>query len=229
MRQLLTAFGTNTPACWRAEDIDLVVETGRGCPFAWTMFQHPRHCASFRKLGESGLAAVVRGLIDLGQWSCNDFRSTAPCNCVQTSNVVVETHTPNGTPQVAAQATGTYAGQPINADFAGGALLSLRDAATPYPVDLRLKNGPTHATLVGSLQDPLNLAGADLKLELAGTNMELLLPLIGIAFPKTPSDQSKATSTTPMARSASATSPASWGRATCRGISRSIPGRNAQW
>ena len=102
-------------------------------------------------------------------------------------NVVVETPAPNGTPQVAAQATGTYAGQPINADFAGGALLSLRDAATPYPVDLRLKNGPTHATLVGSLQDPLNLAGADLKLELAGTNMELLLPLIGIAFPKTPS------------------------------------------
>ena len=48
VRQLLTAFGTNAPACWRAEDIDLVVETGRGCPFAWTMFQHPRHCASFR-------------------------------------------------------------------------------------------------------------------------------------------------------------------------------------
>ena len=42
-----------------------------------------------------------------------------------------------------------------------------------------------------AVQDPLNLAGADLKLELAGTNMELLLPLIGIAFPKTPSYQIK--------------------------------------
>ena len=68
MRQLLTAFGTNTPACWRAEDIDLPVETGCGCPFAWTMFPHPRHCASFRRHGESGLAVVVQGLIDLGQW-----------------------------------------------------------------------------------------------------------------------------------------------------------------
>ena len=41
------------------------------------------------------------------------------------------------------------------------------------------------------MQDPLNFAGTDLKLELAGTNMELLLPLIGIAFPKTPSYQIK--------------------------------------
>jgi hypothetical protein len=88
IRQLLTAFGTNTPACWRAEDIDLVVETGRGCLFAWTMFQHPRHCASFRRHGESGLAVVVQGLIDLGQWSRDqrsDFRSTAACTNFSTS------------------------------------------------------------------------------------------------------------------------------------------------
>jgi AsmA family protein len=106
-------------------------------------------------------------------------------------NVAIETHETNDTPQVVAQARGTYAGQPINANFVGGALLSLRDAATPYPVDLKVENGPTRATLVGSVQNPLNFAGADLKLELAGTNMELLLPLIGIALPKTPSYQTK--------------------------------------
>ena len=106
-------------------------------------------------------------------------------------NVVVETRVADGTPQVVAHATGSYAGQPINADFAGAALLSLRDVATPYPVNLKVANGPTHATLVGTVQDPLNFAGADLKLELAGTNMELLLPLVGIAFPKTPSYQIK--------------------------------------
>ena len=106
-------------------------------------------------------------------------------------NVAIETHETNGAPQVVAQARGTYAGQPINADFVGGALLSLRDAATPYPVDLKVENGPTRATLIGSVQNPLNFAGADLKLELAGTNMELLLPLIGIALPKTPSYQIK--------------------------------------
>ena len=74
-------------------------------------------------------------------------------------NIVVETHVADGTPQVVAHATGSYAGQPINADFVGAALLSLRDVATPYPVNLKVANGPTHATLVGNVQDPLNFAG----------------------------------------------------------------------
>ena len=102
-------------------------------------------------------------------------------------NVVMETRDTNDKPQVVAEAKGTYAGLPINVFFVGGTLLSLRDAAMPYPVDLKLENGPTRASLVGTVENPLNFAGAELKLELAGTNMELLLPLIGIAFPKTPS------------------------------------------
>lgn len=106
-------------------------------------------------------------------------------------NVAIETHDTDSTPQVVAQAKGTYAGQPINAEFVGGSLLSLRDTATPYSVNLNLKNGLTHATLIGTVQNPLNFAGADVKLELDGTNMELLLPLIGLAFPKTPSYQLK--------------------------------------
>ncbi len=106
-------------------------------------------------------------------------------------NVAVETPGTDYTPKVVAQARGTYAGQPINANFVGGGLLSLADAATPYAVDLKLQNGATRATLVGTVRNPLNLAGADVKLHLAGTDMELLLPLIGIAFPKTPSYQIK--------------------------------------
>jgi uncharacterized protein involved in outer membrane biogenesis len=101
--------------------------------------------------------------------------------------VTIETHDSADTPEVVAEARGTYARQPIEASFVGGTLLSLRGAATPYRVSLKVANGPTRATLVGSVQDPLNFAGTDLKLEIAGTNMELLLPLIGIAFPKTPS------------------------------------------
>jgi AsmA family protein len=106
-------------------------------------------------------------------------------------NVAIETRDNENTPQLVAEAKGTYAAQLINANFVGGALLSLRDAATAYPVDLKVANGATHARLVGTVQDPQNFAGADLKLELAGTDMQLLLPLIGIAFPKTPSYQIK--------------------------------------
>ena len=68
-----------------------------------------------------------------------------------------------------AEAKGTYARQPIEASFVGGTLLSLRDAATPYRVSLKVANGPTRATLLGSVQDPLNFTGTDLKLEIAGT------------------------------------------------------------
>jgi hypothetical protein len=52
---------------------------------------------------------------------------------------------------------GTYARQPIIVKASGGALLTLRDASTPYPVDLQLDNGPTRITLKGHISDPLAL------------------------------------------------------------------------
>ncbi len=88
--------------------------------------------------------------------------------------------------KVEAEAHGTYANAPITASFVGGALLSLRDSGTPYPVDAKLTNGPTHLALDGTVENPLDFAGAKLKLDLAGPDMSLLLPLTGIAIPKTP-------------------------------------------
>lgn len=85
-----------------------------------------------------------------------------------------------------ATANGTYAGQPITGEFKGGAVLSLRDRTHPYPVDLHLANGPTRASLVGTVQDPLSFQGADLKLSLEGPNLALLEPLTGIPTPPTP-------------------------------------------
>jgi hypothetical protein len=81
---------------------------------------------------------------------------------------------------------GTYSHQPIVLEATSGALLALRDAAAPYPVALQLNNGLTRITLKGHIQDPIAFKGADLKLVLAGPDMELLLPLTGIATPKTP-------------------------------------------
>lgn len=89
-------------------------------------------------------------------------------------------------PKLHATAKGTYAGQPITGAFTGGALLSLRDTAHPYPVNLQLANGPTKVSLVGTVQDPLSFQGADLKLALQGPDMDLLSPLTGIPFPQTP-------------------------------------------
>jgi len=102
-------------------------------------------------------------------------------------NIDVATQDVDGQPsRIVALAKGTYAAQPISAQFTGGALLSLRDEAQPYPVDLQVANGPTKVAVVGTVKDPLAFAGADLKLDLAGPDMSLLLPLTGVAIPKTP-------------------------------------------
>ncbi len=85
-----------------------------------------------------------------------------------------------------ARAHGTYAKQPITAEATGGALLSLRDASQPYPIEGWLANGPTKLTLKGTVQDPLSFSGANLHMDLAGPDMALLLPLTGVAIPKTP-------------------------------------------
>ena len=67
--------------------------------------------------------------------------------------------------------------------------MSLRDPSLPWPVDLRLKNGPTDVTLVGTIADPLTLSGASLKLRFAGPDMSLLEKLVGLPIPKTPNYQ----------------------------------------
>jgi len=101
--------------------------------------------------------------------------------------VAVETQDPAGEPpRLHATASGTYAGQPIRGELLGGAVLSLRDAENPWPIRLDLANGPTQVKLQGTVQDPLRLAGADLRLELRGPDLALLSPLTGVVVPATP-------------------------------------------
>jgi AsmA family protein len=88
--------------------------------------------------------------------------------------------------EIVVEAHGTYANAPITGRFIGGALLSLRDASTPYPVDLHLQNGTTKASLIGTLKDPENLAGAHLRLNFSGQNMTDLYQLTGVPLPATP-------------------------------------------
>ncbi|GAB0118927.1 AsmA family protein [Acidisoma sp. 7E03] len=90
------------------------------------------------------------------------------------------------TTEVRAKAKGTYAGQPITAALLTGALLSVTDKQTPFPIDLHIANGDTKVALAGTVQDPLAFAGTDLDLTLQGANMADLYPLTGIPIPKTP-------------------------------------------
>lgn len=132
--------------------------------------------------GSSGSTDVGTLAIDDGQVHVRSDKLAADFEVA----IATRAGGPGGKDQIVASAKGTYAKQPIAAEFTGGALLSLRDAGDPYPVDLKLKNGPTTLSAVGTIANPLAFAGADVKLELAGPNMALLLPLTGIAIPKTP-------------------------------------------
>jgi uncharacterized protein involved in outer membrane biogenesis len=103
-----------------------------------------------------------------------------------TADIATSQEMVDGERQIRIVEKGTYAGQPITGQAVGGALLSLRDAAHPYPIDLQLANGPTKVSLKGTVQDPTDFAGANLKLRFSGPDMSALYPLIGIPLPKTP-------------------------------------------
>lgn len=87
---------------------------------------------------------------------------------------------------IVATAEGSYAGQRVTAAFTGGAVLTLRDASQPYPIDLEMRNGPTRLTVKGTVSDPAHLKGSDVRVTMTGTDMSLLFPLTGIPFPRTP-------------------------------------------
>ncbi|MBE7212877.1 MAG: AsmA family protein, partial [Gluconacetobacter diazotrophicus] len=88
--------------------------------------------------------------------------------------------------QIVASAKGTYAGQPIEAQFTGGAILLARSKDHPYPLDLRVENGPTQLQVKGTLLNPTAFTGANIRLALSGPDMSLLLPLTGVPIPRTP-------------------------------------------
>jgi uncharacterized protein involved in outer membrane biogenesis len=104
-------------------------------------------------------------------------------------NARIETQGDGDTAKVVVDAKGTYAAQPITGRLVGGALLSLRDAQHPWPVDLNVANGPTRVVLNGTLQDPIAFKGADVKLRLSGPDMALLEHLVGFPVPSTPAYQ----------------------------------------
>ena len=138
--------------------------------------------------GETNLAMPAGpSTVEIGRLDIRDGVAHVHSERLKTevTTAISTTHDANGDTLII-EGKGTHARQPITFHAVGGAILALRDAKTPYPVDLQIANGPTRITLKGQISDPLMLRGADLNLVLTGPNMELLLPLTGIATPKTP-------------------------------------------
>ena len=88
--------------------------------------------------------------------------------------------------QMIVDAKGTYGGQPINAHFVGGSVLSLRNGAKPYPVELTAQSGDTHVHLAGTIEHPEQLSGANLQLELRGQDLADLYKLFHLPLQPSP-------------------------------------------
>lgn len=88
--------------------------------------------------------------------------------------------------RVVAQARGMYAGQPLDAQFAGGLPLDWSNASRAWPVEMSVQNGPTRASVNGTLQDQFSALSASVGFLIAGPDAALLRPLTGVVFPVTP-------------------------------------------
>lgn len=84
------------------------------------------------------------------------------------------------------KAVGHYNKATINASGKAGAVLSLRDASRPYPIQADVRVGTTRAQIEGTVTEPARLAALDMRLQLSGESMANLYDLTGIVLPETP-------------------------------------------
>lgn len=80
---------------------------------------------------------------------------------------------------------GIYDNKPFKLDFTGGSVLTLHDTNDPYPLTMHASVADTSVKINGTVMDPLELKGLDLKMEVAGKNAADIFPIFGIALPPT--------------------------------------------
>lgn len=82
---------------------------------------------------------------------------------------------------------GSFNGAAASGSGKAGAVLSLKEQTTPYPLQAEVKLGTAvHASVEGSLTKPTALAALDLHLKLDGASLALLYALTGVVLPETP-------------------------------------------
>lgn len=102
------------------------------------------------------------------------------------------TVTPISTTQDARQAEiefraqGQFKGQPSTAQGQGGKVLSLFDTEHPYPLKADIQVGESRASFDGSITGLSTFSAVDAQLDLKGSDMSALFPLIGIGLPASP-------------------------------------------
>jgi uncharacterized protein involved in outer membrane biogenesis len=109
-------------------------------------------------------------------------------DAIEKADVTADVDTINADPAygVGWKLRGTFNGAPVSGSGKAGAVLSLKQQTTPYPLQADFRVGSTRIALEGTLTKPTQLAALDLKLKLAGASMARLFPLTGVLLPETP-------------------------------------------
>ena len=109
-------------------------------------------------------------------------------DAIQKADVTTAVDTIEGDPEygVGWKLRGTYNGAPVTGSGKAGAVLSLKQQSTPYPLQADFRMGATRIAFEGTLTKPTSLAALDVHLTLSGPSMARLYPLIGVLLPETP-------------------------------------------
>ncbi|HEU4852824.1 MAG TPA: AsmA family protein [Telluria sp.] len=81
---------------------------------------------------------------------------------------------------------GTFRNAPVSGSGKAGAVLSLRQQTTPFPIQGRLEMNRIALRAEGTLTKPTRLAAIDMRLHASGASMARLYELTGVLFPETP-------------------------------------------
>ena len=81
--------------------------------------------------------------------------------------------------------TGTYQGLDLEASGHAGHVLSLRDAAAPFPLKGEAQVGGTKLSVDGQITELVGLKGIDTHVQLSGESMSELYDILRVAFPET--------------------------------------------
>jgi uncharacterized protein involved in outer membrane biogenesis len=81
---------------------------------------------------------------------------------------------------------GKWNKQDIRGQGKTGAVLALRDASQPFPIQADAKVGLVSVAAEGTLTNPAQLAAIDLQLKVSGASAARLYPLTGLLLPETP-------------------------------------------
>ena len=132
--------------------------------------------------GDGGGPRIDRLLVDDGRLRFVDAGNDTDVDLAIDSHDAGE----DGTRPLALHGDGHWRGEPFALAGAVASPLELRETDTPFAIDLRASAGPTRAHARGAITEILGLGAFDVRMELAGKDLEDLYPLFGIAMPHTP-------------------------------------------